>query len=67
MKYLVEVSLKMRSGKVDISVTSLTVKKRPLMLGEKLDEEVKHCIKAVREGGGVITTAIAMASATAIV
>jgi hypothetical protein len=33
------------------------------MLGEKVDEEVKHYLRAVREGGGVIT----MASATAIV
>ena len=37
------------------------------MLGEKLDEDVKHYLKAVREGGGVITTAITMASATATV
>ena len=37
------------------------------MLGEKLDEEVQHYLRAVREGGGVITTAITMASATAIV
>lgn len=36
------------------------------MLGEKLDEEVKHYLKAVREGG-VVTTAITMAAATAIV
>ena len=36
------------------------------MLGEKLNEEIKHYIRAVRVGGGVITTAIAMASATAI-
>ena len=37
------------------------------MLGEKHDEEVKHYLKAVCEGGGVITTAITMPSATAIV
>ena len=37
------------------------------MLGEKLDEEVKHYLKTVREGGGAITTAITMALATAIV
>lgn len=37
------------------------------MLGEKLDKEVQYYLKAVREGGGVITTAITMASATAIV
>ena len=68
-KYLAEVGLKKRAGEVDINVTSLTVKKRgrPLMLGEKLDKDVKHYLKAVREGGGVITTAITMASATAIV
>ena len=37
------------------------------MLGESLDTEVKHYLTAVRKGGGVITTAITMASATAIV
>ena len=63
-KYLAEVGLKKGAGArrgVDINVTSLT------LLGEKLDEQVKHYLKAVREGGGVITTAITMASATAIV
>ena len=56
-KYLAETSLKTRSGEGDISVTNLTVKKRGrgLMLGEKHDEEVKHYIKAVRDGHGVIT------------
>ena len=68
-KYLAEVGLKKGAGEVDINVTSLTVKKRgrPLLLGEKLDEQVKHYLKAVREGGGVITIAITIASATAIV
>ena len=37
----------------------------PHMLGE-LDGEVKHYIKAAREGDGVITTAIIMAAAIAI-
>ena len=37
------------------------------MLGDKLDNKVKHYIKAVREGGGVITTAITMGVATTIV
>ena len=36
------------------------------MLGDKLDNEVKHYIKAIREGGGVITTAITMIAETAI-
>ena len=53
----------------DLSVKSLPIKKRgrPLLLGEKLDSEVKCYIQAVREGGAVITTAITMAAATAIV
>ena len=70
-KYMAEVALKVQRGEADTtaSVTRLTLKKtgRPLMLGEKLDDEVKHYIKAVREGGGVISTAITMAAATAIV
>ena len=51
------------------SIRSLPVKKRgrPLLLGEELDTEVKRYIRAVREGGGVINTAITMAAATAIV
>ena len=53
----------------DLSVKSLPVKKRgrPLLLGEELDTEVKHYIRAVHEGGGVINAAITMAAATAIV
>ena len=45
-KYLAEVDLKKRNGEADTPVTSLTVKKRgrPLLLGEKLDEDVKHYI-----------------------
>ena len=67
-KYQAEVNIKRQLGEADTSVTRLTLKKtgRPLMLGEKLDGEVKHYIRAVREGGGVITTAITMAAATAI-
>ena len=38
-----------------------------MMLGEKLDKEVKHYLKAVCKGGGINTTAIALASGTAIV
>ena len=68
-KYQAEVNIKRQLGEADTSVTRLTLKKtgRPLMLGEKLDGVVKHYIRAVREGGGVITTAITMAAATAIV
>ena len=50
---------------------SLPSKKRgrPLLLGEKMDTDVKNYISAhaVRKGGGVVTAAITMAAATAIV
>ena len=44
---------------------SLPVKKRgrPLLLGTKLDDDVKSYVKAVREAGGVITTSITIAAA----
>ena len=53
----------------DLTIKSLPVKKRgrPLLLGEKLDLQVKSYIQPVHEGGGVITTSITMAAATAIV
>ena len=53
----------------DLSVKSLPVKRcrRPLLLSEKLETEVKCYINAVREVVGVITTAIIMAATTAIV
>ena len=69
-KYLAEVSHKRKAGDMnDLTVTCLPVKKRgrPLLLGEKLDTGVQSYIRAVREGGGVITTAITMAAAMAIV
>ena len=69
-KYVAEINRKRKAGDMnDLIVKSLPVKKwgRPLLLGEKLDTEVKCYIQAVREGGGVITTAITMAAATAIV
>ena len=52
-----------------VCVKSLPVKKRgrPLLLGEELDTAVKNYIKAVRDAGGVITTSITIAAATAIV
>ena len=47
----------------------MTLKKhgKPLFLEEKLDDDVKHYLRPVHEGGGVITTAITVASATAII
>ena len=51
------------------SVAKLPSKKhgRPLLLGEKLDTEVKCYIQAVHEGGGVVPLTITMAAGTAIV
>ena len=69
-KYLAEISCKGKAGETcHLSVKSLPVKKRgrALLLGEELDTEVKRYIRAVREEGGVIKTAITMAAATAIV
>ena len=40
---------------------------RPLLLVEKLDNQVKCYIKAVREEGGVVTSTIVIAAATAII
>ena len=68
-KYLAEIARKQETDETgDISVTKLPSKKRgrPLLLGEKLDTEVKCYIQAVREGGGVVTSTITMAAATAI-
>lgn len=67
---MAEVDAKKRNGEVYVTVTFLTLKKhgKPLLLEEMLNEDVKHyLLRAVREGGGVITTATTMASATAIV
>ena len=69
-KYLAEIARKQETDETgDISVTKLPSKKRgrPLLLGEKLDTEVKCYIQAVREGGGVVTSTITMAAGTAIV
>ena len=70
VKYRAEIEWKKRGGdKAELCVEKLPVKKRgrPLLLGEKLDDEVKCYIRAVWERGGVITTTITMAAATAIV
>jgi hypothetical protein len=69
-KYQAEVDRRRKAGEAgDIRVQALPVKKRgrPLLLGGKLDSEVKSYIRAVREGGGVVTTSITVAAATAIV
>ena len=66
-KFHAEISRKRQVGETG-SVTSLPVKKRgrPLLLGEELDAKVTTYIKCLREGGGVVTTAVTMACATAL-
>lgn len=69
-KYMDKIRHKHQAGEVNnLSMKSLPVKKRgrPLLLGEKLDSEVKCYIQAVRGGGEVMTTAITTVAATAIV
>ena len=69
-KYVAELNRKRKAGETDdLTVKALPVKKlgRPLLLGEKLDSQVKAYIQALREEGGVVTTSITMAAATAIV
>ena len=69
-KYLVEVKLiQSKEGRGAAEVKALPLKKRgrPLLLGSKLDEDVQKYIRAVRAAGGVVTTSITIAAATAIV
>ena len=53
-KYLAELNHKRKAGETDdLTVKSLPVKKcgRPLLLGEKLDSQIKSYIQALCEGG----------------
>ena len=68
-KYLDELNRKLKERETEnLTVMSLPIKKRgrPLLLGEKLDSEIKSYIKAVCEVGGIVTTSITIAAATAI-
>ena len=64
-----EQTRKRKAGDSDLTVTKLPSSKRgkPLMLGERLDSEVHSYIKALRDGGGVVTTPVVLAIATAVV
>ena len=68
-KYVAELHRKRKAGEMDdLTVKALPVKKLGrLLLGEKLDSQVKAYIQALCEEGGVVTTSITMAAATAIV
>ena len=52
-----------------LPVKCLPAKKRgrPLLIGEKLDGEVKAYIRAIRDMGGVVITTITIAAGKAIV
>ena len=67
MKYLAEVKRRVKTGESAV-VERLPVKKRgrPLLIGEKLDGEVKAYIRAIRDIGGVVTTTITIAAGKAL-
>ena len=64
MEYLAEVKRRVKIGESAV-VKRLPVKKRgrPLLIGEKLDGEVKAYIRAIRGMGEVVTTTITIAAA----
>ena len=68
MKYLAEIKRRVKTGEAP-EVNRLPLKKRGrrLLIGEKLDGEVKAYIQAVRNMGGVVTTTITIAVGRAIV
>lgn len=51
----------------EIKTLPTKVRGRPLMLGEKIDDEVKQFIKNLRTSGGVVNTTIVVAAAQGIV
>ena len=65
--YLAELTRK-RKAEEECVVTSLPTKKRgrTLLLGEALDNKVKTYLKAIREVGGALSTAIIIAAARGI-
>ena len=67
-QYLKEISNLKRQGK-DTCVKAIESKKRgrPLMLGEEVDKQVRTYLKAFRENGAVVNTAIAMACAEGVI
>ena len=64
--YLMEVGLKRRAREADLTVDKLNPAKRGhrLLLGEQIDEQVKHYLHKLRDCGGIVNTAIAIAGAT---
>ena len=60
---------KKRKAGEDSAISSLPEAKpgRPLLLGDRLDNQVKEYVRTVRKGGGLITTEITIAAAKAII
>ena len=59
----------MRAGEIDLNVKKLPSAKRgrPLLLGEKLDNEVKGYLRSLRDEGGMVAVPVTMAIGMAIV
>jgi hypothetical protein len=68
-QYLKEISNLKREGKDTSVIKAIESKKRgrPLKLGEELDKQVRAYLKAFRENGAVVNTAIAMACAQGVI
>ena len=66
--YLEEMSRKRKAGE-DMTITSLPAKRRgrPLLLGEELDQKVQQYLRAIRESGGAVSTAIVLGAARGII
>ena len=67
--YKKELERKRRMGETVPEITVLPQAKRgrPLLVGEKLDSAVKAYVRSVREAGGIVTSSIVAAAATAMV
>ena len=67
--YLQELNRKRRAEEDDLTVTSLPTKKRgrPLLLGEELEWKVQLYLRAIRESGGAVNTAIVLGAARGII
>ena len=54
-------SRKRKAGE-DMTITSLPAKRRgrPLLLGEEVDQKVQQYLRAIRESGGAVSTAIVL-------
>ena len=67
--YFQQLNRKRIAEEDDLTVTSLLAKKRghALLLGEKLDRKTQLYLRAFRESGGAINTAIVLGAARGII